>query len=79
MEGRPFVVAGEGEFEARPDGVVGGDGDLVDEGLEHGLAGVGGAVCEDVSDAFADLAEVAGGEGLGWLVEFVFQLGLAGA
>jgi hypothetical protein len=31
-------VSGEGEFEDRCDGVVGGDGDLVDESFEKGLA-----------------------------------------
>jgi hypothetical protein len=61
------------------DGVVGDVGDVVDEGFAHGLAGVGCAVGEDVSDVVADLGLVGGVEGLGWLVEVELQLGLAGA
>ena len=61
VEGQPFVVASDGEFEDRPDGVVCDDQDLFDHGLAHGLAGVGDAAGEDVPDAVADLGLIGRG------------------
>src|SRR5687768_11801272 len=40
VKGQPVVVAVQGQLEDRSDGVVGDDRDLVDKGLEQGLAGV---------------------------------------
>jgi hypothetical protein len=79
MKGQLFIVSGQWQLEGRSDGVVGDDGDLVDEGLAHGLAGVRGAVSEYVVDVVADLGLVGGGEGLRRLVEVELQVGLAGA
>jgi hypothetical protein len=79
LEGQPFIVVGQWQLERWSDGVVGGDGDLVDERFAHGFAGVGCAVGEDVMDVIADLGLIGEGEGLRRLVEFELQLGFGGA
>jgi RimJ/RimL family protein N-acetyltransferase len=58
LEGQPFIVAGQWQLERGSDGVVGDDGDLMDECLAHRLAGVRRAVGEDVLNVVADLGPI---------------------
>jgi hypothetical protein len=68
----------EREFEDGLNGVVVDDSDLVDQGVEQGLAGVVGLVGEDVLDLGADGGQFGWGECLGWLFEVELEFRLAG-